>query len=190
MGDIMIEIDVTELKNDIASLGALIDEYEEIELNLYSQLKDSCINWQDGNSVLFDSKIYMEKRESELFLQSVKSRREALDFIYSKYSEIGKKIKCNLDNKKTVIGAIDSCYTEAIRILNEFQRIDRSFYYSEQSLIEIQRGKVIDSRNRLRDLKTAAMNTFSKIEEIEKEIETKLKSLEQIKINDFSFNLN
>lgn len=185
----MIEINITDLRNNILSLGSLIDQYEEIELNLFNQLKDSCINWQDGNSIEFDNKVYLEKQETNFLLQSLNSKKEVLNYIYDKYSEIGKKIRCNLNNKTTLLHAIDNCYSQAVNIINEFNKIDKSFYYSEQHSIQSQKNKLTDVKNKLREIKTEASKIYNKIETIEEEVNTKIKQLEEIKINSFDYSL-
>ena len=138
-GDIhMLEINTSDLKCDINNLNSLIDEYEEIQLNLFNQLKDSCINWQDGNSLKFDNNIYLERKEAELILQTLKDKRDVFNFIYSKYSEIGKKISCNLNNKNKLLQAINNCESRFNSIINEFRKIDNSFYYQEYNITKEQ----------------------------------------------------
>ena len=53
----MIEVNVIDLKKEIDEITKYINEYEEIQLNLFNQLKESTINWQDGYSKQFESKI-------------------------------------------------------------------------------------------------------------------------------------
>lgn len=185
----MIEVNITELKNNINNLNGLIDEYEEIQLNLFNQLKDSCINWQDGNSIAFDEKMYLEKQESNLLLQNLRNQKKIYNLIYDKYSELGNKIRCNLNNKTTLLKVIDNCYNQASQIINEFNLIDRSFYYYEQYSISNQREKIVDTRNKLSEIKTTTYEIYDKIEQIEEEINAKIKELETIKINSFDFNL-
>ena len=186
---IIIDVDMGELSNNIMGLTALIDEYENIKLNLFNQLKDSCINWQDGNSVKFDNEIYLEKQESDLFLQALKSKKEIFELVYTKYHEFGNKIKCNLNNKNSLLGQIDDCYNKAQNIINSFNYIDRSFYYSEIYSISLQKDVIVGVRNKLSTIKTQVVNLFNKIENIEKEVKNKINALEAIKINDFDFYL-
>ncbi len=186
---IIIDVDMGELSNNIMGLTALIDEYENIKLNLFNQLKDSCINWQDGNSVKFDNEIYLEKQESDLFLQALKSKKEIFELVYTKYHEFGNKIKCNLNNKNSLLGQIDDCYNKASNIINSFNYIDRSFYYSEIYSISLQKDVIVGVRNKLSTIKTQVVNLFNKIENIEKEVKNKINALEAIKINDFDFYL-
>jgi len=189
MGDNVIEINLYDLQNDIISLQSLISEYESIILNLFNMLKDSCINWQDGNSLNFEDNIYLDKNEIGLYLDSIKDKKELLSYIYEKYITIGSKVKCNLDKKSLILNKINTCYNIANSIVNEFNKIDKGFYYQEQRNIENQKNKIIKVRNKLNDLKTSVTNLYKKLEGIEESVENKIKSLEEIKINDFGYNI-
>lgn len=188
-GDIMLDVDTAELKSFLDNLKSLLDEYEEIKSNLFNQLKMSCMDWHDGNSTQFDNHIYEDRKESDLMLTSLKMRQSLFEFIYAKYNSFGKKIRCNLNKKSSLMGTFDDCLEELQDILNEFGNIDRSFYYSEQSLIDNQRRKIFKMKSDVKSYKENAKNLFSKIEEIEKEISAKIKELDEIKISDFDFNL-
>lgn len=183
----MIEININEIKNNINSLQTLIEQYEEIKLNIFNNLKDVCINWQDGNSLVFDNKIFLEKQETELLIETIKAKKEVFNFIYEKYSDIGRKIRCNLNNKTTLLNTIDNCYNQAINILNEFNKIDRSFYYTELNSIQNQKEKIITVKNKISIIKTKTSKLYSKIEIIEEEVKKKIKELEEIKINSFDY---
>ncbi len=185
----MFEVDTTELMGSLDSLKSLLEEYEEIKSNLFNQLNMSCMDWHDGNSMQFDNHIYEDRKESDFLLTSLKMRQKLFEFIYAKYNSIGKKIRCNLNKKSSLMRTFDDCLEELQDILNEFGNIDRSFYYSEQSLIDNQRRKIFKMKSDVKFGKEQAKNLFSKIEEIEKEISVKIKELDEIKISDFDFNL-
>lgn len=181
----MLEINTVNLKNDIDTLNKLISEYEEIQLNMFNELKDSCINWQDGNSIEFEKEIYLEKVEADNILNMLNDKKNILDFIYDKYSDLGKKIKCNLNNKSSLLHSIETCQSQTQNIINEFWKIDNSFYYTEQQKISKQVDKINEVKNGLAEVKSSIAKMFDKIEEIEKEIKEEITKLEEIKINSF-----
>lgn len=185
----MVEINVSDLKNEIVELNSIINDYEEVYLNLFNQLKNSCINWQDGNSVVFDDAIQIEKRETEDVLKSFKNKKQIYDYLFTKYNEIGHKVKCNLNNKSGVIQTIESCKYQVISLINEFNYIDTSFYYPEQYSIFQQRDRIVGVRNSLETLKNDVNQLFKKIENIENTVSGKIKKLEQIRINSFDYKL-
>ncbi len=183
----MIEVNILELKNNIISLNSLIEEYKEIKLNLFNQLKESCISWQDGNSTLFDNGVNLDKREIELFINSLLAKKNVFEFVYNKYEAIGKKIKCNLLNKNALIDSIDNCINNCQSIIDEFNRIDRSFYYNEQQSISSQKNRIFGVKENLIEIKSSVSAMYNKIEAIEKSVNLKIKELDEIKKNNFDF---
>ena len=185
----MLLIDLTELSNQINKLDNLIDEYEEIQLNIFNQLKDASINWNDGNSLIFNEKMYDDKKESELFLMYIKEKKELFNFIYTNYSQIGKKISCNLEKKNDVVSLINSCLFQTRAILNEFNQINTSFNYYEQDNILQQRQKIIDVDKIIKDIKYNIETTYTKIEKLEKVVQKKVQELEEIDVEEFDYKL-
>ena len=186
----MVEVNCDELKNIINSLNAIIDEYEIVELNIFNQLKDLSNNWQDNNSVKFDDSINLDKRETEKFLNFLKSNKDVYDYIYRRYAVLGKIIKCNLNSRDIVLNSIDVSYKFVVDILSEFQRINNSFTYTEQTSIFEQKNKIIKVRNELANIRKSVKNLYNKIEHIELEINNKIKQLGEFKINEFHFSIN
>lgn len=184
-----MEIDTSKLKNSISSLEALIDEYEDIKLNLFNQLKNSVINWQDGNSIQFDNAMYLEKQETEIFYESLLKKKELFQTIYDKYSEIGKKISCKLGNKNALLRTVDYCINYANYAINEFNYIDTGFSYGELASIMDQKRKIEQIKNELSDLRSQLSDIFNKIEAIEIEIRAKVRELDINHIPDFIFTL-
>lgn len=186
---IIIEVNIEELNKNIMVLSSLINEYEEIKLNLFNQLKDSTLNWHDGNSLNFESKIYVEKQDSDLFLEEIKSKKALFSLVYSKYQEIAKKIRCNLNNKNSLISVLNACYNSATDAINSFNSLERGISCPELNDADNQRNVIIGVRNKLSDIKRETTNLLNKIDNIEKEIHNKINTLEDIKINDFDYYL-
>ena len=93
----IVDVNVPNLANAINSLKSIISEYEEIELNLFNQLNDSCVNnWQDKYSKEFEGKMQLDKQEAQLILESLNEKKEVYNFIHDRYGEIARKIKVNL----------------------------------------------------------------------------------------------
>lgn len=184
----MVEVNVPNLNNIINSLKSIINEYEEIELNLFNQLNDSCVNnWQDGNSKKFDDKMQFEKQEAQLILESLTNKKEAYDFIHNRYSEIARKIKVNLNGKARVLSSIERCYNNARTTINLFNSVDTGYRFGGEILA--QKAKIEKVKNELSELKIEVNKLYNKIEEIEQEIRAKIDSLEVVNINPFDFDL-
>ena len=58
----------------------------------------------------------------------LKNKVDIYNYICLRYSEIGKKIFCSLDDKDRLLHIVDDCYNETVNILNEYEKIDMSFF--------------------------------------------------------------
>ena len=184
----MVEVNIPDLKNVIDSLKSIINEYEEVELNLFNQLKDSCVNnWQDGNSAEFEDNMYLEKQEADMILESLKNKKDVYDFIHNRYSEIGRKIRINLNGKSRVISTIDRAYNSARNVISLFGSVDTGYRFGGEILA--QKSKIQKVANQLSTLKMEVQTLYSRVEEIENEIRNKINSLDVLKINGFAFRL-
>lgn len=182
----MIKINTNELKNEIIILNSYINEYEDIKLNLFNQLKESCIAWQDGESLEFDNKICNEKQTTENLYQSLKDKVKILDFIYDKYIELGKDIICNLDKKNTILSKLSAFENEINEIIKDYNNIMAN---CNEFGISNQIEKILKLKDNLKEVKENFLDTFNKIFIFEQTIKEKIKSLEVVQINDFSYNL-
>lgn len=176
-----------ELKHEIDLLNSLIEQYEEIKLNLFHQLEDSCLNWHDGNSVSFEEKVYAEKKEADRNLEILKSKKEIYDYIYMKYSVFGKKIVCDLGKKNEVMRMLFDCEKSFRVISNSFDNLYSGFHYEKKADVFEVRSKFFKLRNQFLNLKEQIEMSFKKFEQIEKEISNKISELEELSVQDFEF---
>ena len=84
---------------------------------------------------------------------------------------------------------VDSCLSQIDNILYEFNLIDGSFYYYEYQSIIRQKNKVLDCRNKLNQVRNNVSSMYTRIEQIEREVNDKIKMLSEVKINSFDYNL-
>ncbi len=179
----MIEVNTLDLINAIDKLTNLINNYEEIQLNLFNQLEEICNDWQEPNSNQFTEQVYEDRKETDLLIQNLKEYKDVYSYIYNQYSNIGKTIMCNSEHKTKVSDAIQACEEQASQIINSLNTIDNSFEYKEYNDIQNQKQKIIEIKNNLAQIKTTINETFNKITTIENHIKIKISKLEEIHIN-------
>lgn len=184
----MISVDVEKLNKITNEVNPHIDSYEETLMNLFSKLKDATTDWYDPVSVAFDEAMITENNDSQNFFSEVKLRRDIIPYTSDLYSNLGRKINCDFNNKEYLINTLNNCISECTSIINEFNRIDSSFYYSEYYIILNQKTKVVDARAKLRKLKEKLTGKFQKIAEYEEDISSKIDELEPFKVMEFDTN--
>lgn len=182
----MIELDIKEIKKEVIILDDLLKKYEEINLNLFNELKDVCINWQDGDSKIFETKIYDEKIETSTLINTLKDTINIFRNIVSSYQEIGQTIKCNLNQKNNIINTINTCLNQANDIIRQYNYINASFDSTEQIRLNNQKNKMYLLRDKLLTIKEDLIRTCKKIETIETNIQKSFQNLEPLTITDFN----
>ncbi len=183
----MIEIDTTKLKNELVRMETLLDEYEDIELNLFNQLNTALIDWQDGNSRTFERQVDLDRKETDLYMRSMRSKKEIFDYVYDKYRELGHRITIDLNGKTSVLGAIDACYDTVIDLERRLNQLDSSFDRTISEYAYTSKNKMRSIKANLSEMRTAVKKIYARVEDIEESVENRIKKLEEIKINDFDF---
>ncbi len=163
-------------------MNQILDELEETKINLFNQLKNSCVNWQDGNSRDFEQEIYLERNESDELYNEIKEKKEVYDLISNRYSELGQKVLCDLDQKDSLLNCIREVNDMLSTIINDMQ-----------SVTAISLGEPIkylnSGKENLNDLESQAKETFIKIKEYEKDINSKIKGLTTLTVQPFDFDI-
>lgn len=171
----MINVNVMELKTKLDNLKRLIEEYENIEINLFNQLKNSSISWEDANSIRFQDAIVEEKKESNEYVNNLKETINIFNEIYNSYINIGKKVKVNLNEKRNVLNSIENIKNKINNINKKINQIN----VNEVSEIRYKIKSVYDNINSLKEI---YVSLYKKLENIESSIKNKLNKLENIKI--------
>ena len=183
----VVDINIKQLGVLATELSDLLNECDEAQLNVFNQLKDSCVNWQDGYSVVFEEKVRDEKTQTQTFFAALQKNKNVFDKIYEEYKSIGNKLYANLKKKDEIMGAIDECIEKANEVISDLNGADRGFYYPELSTIDGQKSVIQDAKNKLSEMKKEYNELFNKIEKAEERIGTTVSKLEDIKMNKFSF---
>ena len=183
-----MELDVSAL---LATYNELTESYsnlEEVEMNLFNKLSNIYgMDWQDANSIRFGKQIDTERNESDRFRMYTWNEIGLYKFIHSKYSELGKKVRCNLENQGTVLSALDRCIAEVDSINGAFSCIDMNFYYPEFYTLRNKMYSFLAIKNQLVSIRYYFVSLFSKVKSFENEIAAKITSLEDFMVNKFEF---
>ena len=186
----MLKVNAKKLKNDIDKFSVIINELEDSQINLFENLKNSCIDWQDGNSIEFDEHIYLDKKETLTLRQYIYEKKDIYNKIFTEYSSIGNKVSCNLNSKNKILYELDVCINKSTSIINKLNNLNQRFDFPEQNEIYRELNKVQKIKNILLEHKNKIKKMYEKIEKIEKDIYNKISSLEDVKITDFNFIFN
>lgn len=184
----MISVNVGELNNHILELNRIIDDYNLTYLNLFNSINQLSDSWVGDMATNFFSSMEKEKNETLEIINRIKKEKEIYKYIYDSYKTLGKKIKCNLDAKEIIVTKIDNCIDKTKEINMIYQSIDVTKNYDERDSIVKKKQDMIKVLDIFNKIKNNIKTTYSKIEEIEREVSRKLDNIEYIKVNEFEIN--
>lgn len=183
-----MEVNTSELLEKYNSLKNDYKLLEENQMNLFAQLSTICnVDWQDGNSLVFSGEVEEERLETDNFQIYTMEKLEIFNYIYNKYVVLGKKVMCNLNRKSEITTAINNCVIQIDSIINEFHKTDLNFPYHEFHILRRKYQKFVNLKNRLNNINDYFDSLFTKIENIESEIATKIRELGDFKTREFNF---
>lgn len=183
----VVDVNLKQIGNYIGQLSKLIDEYEEAELNVFNQLKDSCINWSDGNSLVFSDQINDEKKSTNLFLIALQDNLKIFEQICDDYRSIGSKIHFNLAKKDSIIAAIDDSIMKANAAISSLNSVNSSFSYSALGSIQSQRSAIESAKRALQNMREKVTTLYNKVKSIEDGLASKISKIEEIKMATFKY---
>ena len=178
----MIEVNVTNLRCNIAVLTEILNNLAEVQINLFNQLKNSCIDWQDGHSIEFDDRIFLDHQETDDVYVTLNQRIAIYDLVCARYSEIGQKIKCDLDGKDILLSAIQECVDLVESAINDLASVKVDVGDASSSLYK--------AKGTLEGYHDGCEETFEKIECFEEEIGEKTNEIETKDISDFDYDID
>ena len=178
----MIEVNVSNLKTNVKELEKSIKTLEEIKLNMFNQLEDSCVNWHDGHSLVFNGKMLDDSHEADKILLNLKQKRDLYDYITIKYGEIGSIIKCNFESEENLNSKITECINSDDEVLQELTNIHFDVYPTINQLFK--------SKETINNFKTSIKNILIQIRENEQSIGKKIDELDLIKIEPLDFDIS
>lgn len=183
----VVDVDVKSLGGFVTELKKLINDYDELQLNLFNQLKLSCSDWHDGNSALFEEKLKDEKNASTKFLNALVKDKDIFEYAYKEYKTIGEKVHFNLAKRNSVLAAIDDAINKTTYVLNEFYCVNRSWYYSELNQINAEQRNFESIKSGLKTMKQSVNDLCNKVVLIENNVSSLLAKMEEIKTAKFTF---
>lgn len=179
-------IDVKDLKQEATKRTQIIKEYEGIYLNLYNQLIDVTNYWEDKQALQFKEKIEKDKQNIKQFIEEVKTLEETYQFIIEKYEALGQEIKINLAEKNAIINRFNTCQTKITNIINKYNSLNLSFCPPEKAMIQKEKNILYNDKKNIEQVKEKIITYFNNIENIEKEITSKIAKIEISIINENS----
>ena len=172
-----MDVNIENLKENIKELNLFIEEYESNSRNLYNELSNCSIFWQDNKSTMFFEKVNIEKIAINESINEIKEIYKIYTYILNKYSQIGNKIKFDIKLKNEIITKCDKYINYINDIKYDLRNLDYEFDYTIANKIYNEINKLGYIINDLTELKKNIKKHFELFEEIEKEVNLKISKI-------------
>ena len=183
----MVNIDVLMLEDTLKMLNNTIADYEEVNRNIFNTLKQSSFFWNDGVARNFFDSLDNQQNNDMMVINNLKENKELISYMVNSYLVIGKKIKCNLNSKDTISSKIKEILQDISSTLSIYNRLDTSFCPYERNLLNKEKNNLIQVYNSLNTMFSEITKSFNKIEEIEKNVNSKIEKLNDYVVEKFSY---
>ncbi len=181
----MININTDYLKNHLDKAINYVKKYEVIVDNISYQLNQCKENWIDIKSDKLNDILIIDKRESDLFLQSLKKDLNVYNKIYNEISPLGKKIAVDIDKENEIIGKIENEINSINEIKVLIRSLNNTIYYNNNydSFINIM-NKLNNDKQQLENSKNIILNIINKIRVLNQYIDSYHNKKEILVISD------
>lgn len=181
-----INIDIPAISNLLIELKKTKEEYELTYKKIFSTLENTSFFWQDNIALEFYNDIENEKIKNEKVLNNMSLKIEVIEYIYNNYKSLGNNININLNSIEHIIDKINIILNNIQNIISRYNQLPNDFNYYEIYYFNQEKKKLKKNYSKLDEIKNKIIEYQNKILKIEKEINSKLSEIENIKIKEFN----
>lgn len=174
----VLVVKVDDLLNELSSLNAVINNYEENYKAIFKELDNSKSFWNDGYAKSFYNDEIIENYQNKEHNSNIRSLEKIYKYIIEKYQEIGSKIEIELSYRDNILENFNKRISDIRDIINQYKGIDTYYCPKERNVIENQIKDLRATITAIRQSKEEYKNLFDKVETIEKNIRERLARIE------------
>ena len=182
----MNKIDIEAIEKEISNLTSYINEYEHNYLNLFNEINNSSLLWNDDHSTIFYKKIEEELKNNNKLFNSLKENYNIKSFICNNYKVFGNKIYFNFTKANDVL----ICYKKIIDkfkiYLNYINNMDYSFYNNEElGMLNEIKNNFSSIIKMLEQSENNVRNTFEMINNVENKVKEMIARSNIVNVSSF-----
>ena len=182
----MKKINIEEIGNEVNILSSYINVYEQYYLDLFNEIKNSSLLWNDGHSTIFYKKIEEEIKSNNQLFNEIKDSYKIKNFIFDNYKTLGKVIYFDFERARDIV----ICYDKIIDKLNNYYNLIKGMDYTFYNSVELRMiNDILNSFNKIiKDMQISKNNTIkviNKINEIELQVKEMLNNMGLVNVLSF-----
>ena len=171
-------VHVDKIRVELDKYNNLITKYENAYLNLYHELNSASLYWNDGNSPKFFENVDSEKNKVSNSILELKSVRDVYFYIAESYEKLGNRISFDLKYQDSIINKFNLYIDKLDKIITLYNELDLTFCAEEANLLRTELDKLDHMKYSVTALKEKVRKIFMQIEEIEKEVHSRLSKID------------
>ena len=175
---ISMQINTKKIEENINILNTYINNYDEIELNLYNNIKNLSIDWNDAYTSSFLNEIKKEKFLIDKLISNLKKYKKIYNYLLENYKKYGSKIKINLDSETKITEQLDEYSNNSDKVLNKYLTQDISFCDTELIDIEYELKKLEEHKKNANELAKKIKKIYKISKNTEENITNMLSKIE------------
>ena len=183
-----MQVNVTNLKDNIIKFDQNIKSFEESTFNMYQNIEEMRSLWRTSKTDSLFGFLEEERTLTKYLISNLKKLKIVYQFIIDSLEQYGKKIDVDLDLRDKVLESFDTYMKEENKIIDIYNTIDMSYFTNETNDLKKDKDTVLDSKVKINKLEDAFKNMFDSIEEVEIEVEHKLNAINVSPIKEINFN--
>lgn len=180
----MLKIELDKIRTIAQNLENAIDQYENNAMNIYLELQNAELGWQDDNSDKFFSDLSREKASLTEFIRKLSSVSKVYKQLANHFSRAISVIQVDENYRAAIINKYNNEINNIRSIRNSINNLSTYFCtYSERNIIYSEANRLSSLADTLNKSKNKVIDMFDDMRKIEEEIQN---NFAQISINSFN----
>ncbi len=180
----MLKIELDKIRKIAQSLENAIDQYENNAMNIYLELQNAELGWQDDNSEKFFNDLSREKASLNEFIKKLSSVSKVYQQLANHFSHAISVVQVDENYRATIINKYNKEINNIRSIRNSINNLSTYFCsYSERNIIYSEANRLNSLADTLNRSRNKVIDMFDEMRQLEEDIQN---SFAQIRINSFN----
>lgn len=171
-----MEINVSKLDNVLNDYDMIIKKVSQNNSDIYGNFTELSKNWKDQRITNMMTKYNSEKSSYSQLEKNIKNQYYVYKFLQTKYSKLGNKIKCNLNNKDLIKEKLNNIVDQLSTIIWQYDNLGDLSWCPISGLIYEQRDDLSVILENFKSIRKTINDKFNYVSSVENAIAESLKN--------------
>lgn len=183
----MVDINVKEAKAKVNSLKEVLSSYKENHKAIEFEFNNMISNWKNNKNPIFFSAVNDNQLTNIKLICKLEEELNTLNTSIEKYSELGKKIKCDLDQRDYILSKYNNIYNKISDILTKYYALGGMSFYNNNYKVIATIETMKNQKAEISNIRDKVSDKYQYIQSIETDLSSVINSSKELTISN---NLN